>query len=259
MEASLRRIIGEGDSSGSDVAAAYESVIRLYPKDLWPGARQDAPRMIEQATWARSCRRVLDVGGGFGPYAPLLSSLGAKTAVVDTFDHEVFEREDMKALMARLPVELVEMDATAGDLPFETSSFDAITSFDSLEHWHNSPRRLFGELRRVAEPGALFILGVPNAVNARKRIAVLLGKTNWSRFEDWYDPDRFVGHVREPVVSDLERMADELGLQQRAIVGRNWLGARRGPVGRAVTVVVDAPLRLRPSLCANLYLVGRFA
>jgi hypothetical protein len=54
-------------------------------------------------------------------------------------------------------------------------------------------------------------------------------------------------------------MADELALQQRAIVGRNWLGTRRGPIGRAVTVVVDAPLRLRPSLCANLYLVGRFA
>jgi SAM-dependent methyltransferase len=202
---------------------------------------------------------VLDIGGGFGPYAPLLDRLGAETVVVDTFDHELFEREDLKALMAQLPVQLVAMDATAGELPFETSSFDAITSFDSLEHWHHSPRRLFAELRRVAQPDALFILGVPNAVNARKRVAVALGKTNWSRFEDWYEPDRFVGHVREPVVADLERMADELGLHPRAIVGRNWLGNRRGPLGRAVTTLVDMPLRMRPSLCANLYLVGRFA
>lgn len=258
MEASLRRVIGQDLGPDTRVAAAYEKVISLYPEDLWAEAYQDAARMIEQATWAKGSRRVLDVGGGFGPYAPLLSSLGAETAVVDTFDHEFFEREDLKALMERLTVELVTMDATSGPLPFESSSFDAITSFDSLEHWHHSPRRLFDELRRVAEPGALFILGVPNAVNARKRAAVLFGKTNWSRFQDWYEPDRFVGHVREPVVADLARMAEELGLAQRAIVGRNWLGARRGPLGRVVTAVVDAPLRLRPSLCANLYLVGRF-
>jgi SAM-dependent methyltransferase len=259
VEASLRRIVGHSDSSDPQVASALEALLELYPDDLRAEARQDAPRVIEQATWARRCTRLLDVGGGFGPYAPLLSSLGTETAVVDTFDHELFEREDLKDLLAQFPVELVTMDATAGPLPFETSSFDGITSFDSLEHWHHSPRRLFQELRRVATPGALFILGVPNAVNARKRLAVLAGKTNWSRFEDWYEPDRFLGHVREPVVADLERMADELALQQRAIVGRNWLGTRRGPIGRAVTVVVDAPLRLRPSLCANLYLVGRFA
>jgi SAM-dependent methyltransferase len=259
VDASLRRIVGHGDSSDPEVARALDTVIGLYPKDMWPEMREDAQRVIEHATWARGFKRVLDIGGGFGPLALVLSSLGASTAVVDTFDHELFEREDLRALMARLPVELIAMDATDGRLPFETSSFDAVMSYDSLEHWHHSPRRLFYDLRRVAQPGALFVLGVPNAVNARKRVAVLLGKTNWSRFDDWYGPDRFVGHVREPVVADLERMADELGLQPRTIVGRNWLGNRRGSLGRAVTAVVDAPLRLRPSLCANLYLVGRFA
>jgi SAM-dependent methyltransferase len=259
MEASLRKIVGHADGSDREIARALEALMALYPEDLRLEAHEDAPRMIEQASWARGCTRLLDIGGGFGPYAPLMSNLGAESAVVDTFDHELFEREDLKALMARLPIEFVAMDATSGPLPFESSSFDAITSFDSLEHWHNSPRRLFQELRRVASPGALFVLGVPNAVNVRKRVAVLIGKTNWSRFEDWYEHDHFLGHVREPVVADLERMASELGLQQQTIVGRNWLGARRGPLGRAVTAVVDTPLRLRPSLCANLYLVGRFA
>ena len=66
---------------------------------------------------------------------------------------------------------------------------------------------------------------------------------------------QFVGCL---VVADLAQMANQLGLQPWAIVGRNWLGRRRGALGRAVTAVVDAPLRLRPSLCSNLYLVGRF-
>jgi hypothetical protein len=145
----------------------------------------------------------------------------------------LFEREDIKEVMARLPIELVEMDTTAGVLPVETASFDAITSFDSPEHWLQSPRRPFETCVAWQSRERSSSWRCQNAVNARKRVAVLLGKRSWSRFEDWYEHDRFVGPVREPVISDLERMADELGLQRRAIVGRNWLGARRGPPGRA--------------------------
>jgi SAM-dependent methyltransferase len=260
MERSLRRVLGHNDDSDPAVEKAMAELIERYPADLGPDLREDAARMKEQATWIRGSTSLLDIGGGFSPFAPLLGGLGAATTVVDTFDHEFFEeRQDLRRLMDELSIELVTMDATGGrPLPFGDGSFDAITSFDSLEHWHHSPRRLFTELRRVARPGAIFVLGVPNAVNARKRLAVLLGKTNWSRFEDWYGPDAFLGHVREPVVADLEKMADELGLEPRAIVGRNWLGGRRGRLGQIVTRMVDAPLRVRPSLCANLYLVGRF-
>lgn len=259
MERSLQRVLRHDSETDPDVVRAMDALILRYPEDLRADLRQDAPRMIEHATWVRESRSVLDLGGGFTPFAPLFGMLGARAAVVDTFDHELFERADLKRLMDELPVELVTMDAAGGfPLPFEDGSFDAITSFDSLEHWHHSPRRLFAELRRVAQPGAVFVLGVPNAVNIRKRFAVLAGKTNWSRFEDWYEPDVFLGHVREPVVRDLEKMSAELGLEPSTIVGRNWLGARRGVLGRAVTSVVDLPLRARPSLCANLYLVGRF-
>ncbi|HUZ80836.1 MAG TPA: class I SAM-dependent methyltransferase [Gaiellaceae bacterium] len=258
MEAALQRVLGHGDEADPQVVRALDLLNARYPVDLLEGLQQDAPRMVEHVTWVKGCKCVLDIGGGYGPFALLLNDLGAKAAVVDTFDHELFEREDLQILMTEFTVEMVNMDATAGaPLPFEDDSFDCVASFDSLEHWHHSPRRLFQEVRRVARPGALFVLGVPNAVNARKRLAVLAGKTNWSHFADWYEPDHFVGHVREPVVSDIEKMAEELGLEPRAIVGRNWLGSRRGPIGRAVTSIVDAPLRLRPSLCANLYLLGR--
>jgi SAM-dependent methyltransferase len=259
VEASLRRVLGHELQADPEVARALDSVTTLYPEDLRKNLVDDAGRTIEHATWARGCHRVLDIGGGFGPLVSLLSTLGAETVVVDTFDHEIFERADLQTLMAQFEIELVTMDATDGVLPFEDNSFDAILSFDSLEHWHHSPKRLFTDLRRIARPNALFVLGVPNAVNARKRLAVLAGKTNWARFEDWYEPDHFIGHVREPVVTDLEKMADDLGLEPYAIVGRNWLGKRRGSVGRAITKAVDAPLRLRPSLCANLYLAGRFS
>lgn len=257
MGQSLRAVLGHGGALDFESAAALDALIARYPEDQQPELRRDAPRVLEHAAWVHGAGRVLDIGGGFSPFAPLLSTRGVDAAVVDTFDHELFSRADLASLMAAIPVELVTMDATAQPLPFADGSFDAVTSFDSLEHWHHSPRRLFAEVKRVAQSRALFVLGVPNAVNARKRIAVLFGKTNWARFEDWYEPDQFFGHVREPVVTDLERMAIELELGPYTIVGRNWLGARRGRLGRLVTAVVDAPLRLRPSLCANLYLLGR--
>ncbi len=103
------------------------------------------------------------------------------------------------------------------------------------------------------------VIGTPNAVNLRKRLAVPLGRSNWSRFEDWYDPPVFTGHVREPTVSDLERIARDVGLATWQVVGRNWLGYRRRRLGQAIATVVDRPLRLRPTLCSTLYLVGNFA
>ena len=95
-------------------------------------------------------------------------------------------------------------------------------------------------------------------LNMRKRVVVPLGRTNWSRFEDWYYPDRFHGHVREPTVADLASIAADVGLADWTIVGRNWLGYQSRGVVHIATGLVDRPLQLRPSLCANIYLVGRF-
>jgi SAM-dependent methyltransferase len=144
-------------------------------------------------------------------------------------------------------------------LPFPDGSFDAVTSFDSLEHWHHSPRRLFREIRRVLAPGGLLLLGAPNAVNLRKRFAVPLGRSTWASWHDWYEADDFHGHVREPTVGDFARIARDVPLESWSVFGRNWLGYRGGRLRRVVTRVLDRPLRLRPSLCADLYLVGRVA
>jgi SAM-dependent methyltransferase len=222
--------------------------------------RAEARRFAEQAAWVRNANTVVDIGGGYSPFAPLLAELGVATTVLDTFDEEYFtKRLDHRRVVEDTGVRLVRWDAVAGEpLPFDEHSIDAITTFDSLEHWHHSPRRLLHDARRVLVPGGRIVIGTPNAVNLRKRLAVPLGRSNWSRFEDWYDPPVFTGHVREPTVSDLGRIARDVGLASWQIVGRNWLGFRRRRLGQAIATVVDRPLRLRPSLCSTLYLVGDF-
>jgi len=98
---------------------------------------------------------------------------------------------------------------------------------------------------------------VPNCVNLRKRLSVPLGIGKWSRMEDWYEEQEFRGHVREPDVADLRYIALDMGLKDVQILGRNWLGyASRSRFVRLGTWIVDMPLRMFPSLCADLYMTG---
>jgi hypothetical protein len=127
-----------------------------------------------------------------------------------------------------------------------------------MEHWHNSPKALFGRVIAALRPGGLFILAVPNCVNLRNRITTPLGWACWSSMETWYEQTPFRGHVREPNVADLRYIARDMDLQDVKIVGRNWMGhASPRLLARAVTDVLDPILRWRPSLCSDLYLIGK--
>jgi SAM-dependent methyltransferase len=222
-----------------------------------PEQQFEAARILEQAGWVDGSASVLDIGGGHGLFPALVAARGARVVVADSFaDVDDVKRQQVAEHYASLGVETQFVDAVREALPFEDSTFEAATSFDAMEHFHHSPRGLFDEIRRVAKPGAKFVLGVPNAVNVRKRVAVPLGRSNWAHFEDWWCPEVFHGHVREPTVADLKRIGEYLELSDARIVGRNWLGYRGGVAKRVITRLADYPLRTRPSMCANLYLIG---
>ena len=154
-------------------------------------------------------------------------------------------------------VEIIQADVIdqLPDLPQE--SLDAATCFDSIEHWHGSPKRLFHNCIRALRPGGMFLLGAPNCVNLRKRLTVPLGIEKWTSMQDWYEQPVFRGHVREPDVADLLYIARDLDLVSVKIIGRNWAGyASAWKAFRLATWLADRALRWRPSLCSNIYLSG---
>jgi len=109
----------------------------------------------------------------------------------------------------------------------------------------------------MMNPLGRFVLAVPNCVNLRKRLTVPLGRGKWSSMKDWYEPESFRGHVREPDVQDLECIAKDLKLQNVRVVGRNWLGHQStSKLIRTLTGLVGPLIQLRPSLCSDIYLVG---
>jgi len=105
-------------------------------------------------------------------------------------------------------------ESNEGILPFEKNSFDMIMLHDVLEHLHDSPRDLLNDLLELAKPNGLLFVTVPNAVNIRKRINVLFGKTNLPRFEGYYwYPGHWRGHIREYVKNDLDELSKYLNLE----------------------------------------------
>ena len=68
----------------------------------------EARRFAEQATWVRDAKSVVDVGGGYSPFAPLLAEIGVAATVLDTFDDEYFtKRLDHRQVVEDAGVRLI--------------------------------------------------------------------------------------------------------------------------------------------------------
>jgi SAM-dependent methyltransferase len=230
-----------------------------YPAQMIERQLQDVARigyhigLVQR--YGKTGGRICDIGGGVGIFSPGCAALGYDTTLVDDFKDGINLRFGNGAFAphAKHGVRMVSRDVVAEPLDFPENSFDLITTFDSMEHWHHSPRRLFHGLRKALAPDGIFIVGVPNCNNLRKRITTLLGLGHWSAVRDWYEPDVFRGHVREPSVSDLRYICKDLDLDILTIAGRNWLGRRSYPL---LTKLTDRALRTRPGLCADIYVVA---
>lgn len=140
---------------------------RRYYDMLWSGARLIEPRRFN--TWPLVQSLLpgggarLEVGPGLRPRLPL-----ENTQFVD------ISRAALEKLRER-GASVVMGLVTA--LPFAAASFDLVCALDIVEHVADE-HAAFGELSRVARPGAALLLSVP------------LHPESWSAF------DEFVGHYR---------------------------------------------------------------
>ena len=201
---------------------------------------------------------LLDLGGGNGFFGAACVQAGLKATVVDDYKDNTVDHSELWRTLESLGVTLCRADFMSSWLALEADSLDVVTSFDVLEHLHGSPKPVLHTLRDSLRSSGLFVIGVPNAVNLRKRVSVFFGKSNWSQFSEWYDKPVFRSHVREPVRADLERIGDDLNLSDVEIIGRNFAGSiSPNRITQFVTPFADRLLRLKPSFCSDLYMVGR--
>ncbi|MEB3980338.1 methyltransferase domain-containing protein [Mycobacterium sp. 663a-19] len=200
--------------------------------------------------------RVLDFGAGPADKTAILAMLGYKCTAVDDLGDEWHQRGDAKQKILEfakdMGVEYITLDNH--ELPSDRE-FDMVMLHDVLEHLHDSPRDLLNDLlSRVRERGYLFIT-VPNHVNLRKRIAVLLGKTSHQKYEIYYwYPGKFRGHVREYTRGDCVALARALGLEVVELRGMHQMLQK---VPRRLLRVYLAASRLAPSTRDTWLMVAR--
>jgi SAM-dependent methyltransferase len=208
---------------------------------------------------------LIDLGGGVSGTNGFLSQLGMDVTIVDLFQ-EYYSWStvkdpiaDQQDYLASLGVKFIHADLVECNLldHFAPASVDSVVTYHTLEHLHHSPMRLLESAMQVLKPGGTFVAEVPNAANLLKRIKLLFGSTNYPSYSTFYEKERWVGHVREYTVGDLQQLAHRLGLSSWRIEGKNWYGSLyRKKVLEFAAKPLDVLLQLRPGLCGSLFLIG---
>ena len=250
--------------NGADGNSQFMSDPKNIMEKYWPDPVSDSENrrhafMLELVTSrVASGATIVDVGGGWGAFAALVASCRYSSVLIDDFrDEGFFDRTDRRfAMQNDFHIQVISRDVLSDGIDFSSGSVDCFTCFDSIEHWHGSPKTVLHQMRAALRPGGYIIISVPNAVNLRKRISMFLGRLDWTSMYDWYEQKVFRSHVREPRLQDLLYIANDLKMEVDFLTGRNWIiyDSRRL---KAVAPIVDHVLRLRPTLCSDLYAVLR--
>lgn len=104
---------------------------------------------------------VLDIGCGSGGATLFCANRGAHVVFVDVVAEKV---ESLRARVAQTPARRVEGIVSDGlPLPLADASMSRVIAMEVLEHVED-PAAFLAELARVGQPGALYLLAVPDPV-----------------------------------------------------------------------------------------------
>jgi ubiquinone/menaquinone biosynthesis C-methylase UbiE len=148
-----------------DVRRFYDEVYHRHRSE--PSRVSGHLRRLARRLGPWQGQKVLDIACGQGEWLRCVSAFGAATAGIDisavALDvcREYLPRADLFC-------------AAAEQLPLDNQLFDFVSCLGALEHFPN-PRAALLEMARVAKPGALFLLLVPNAGFLPRRLRLYSG------------------------------------------------------------------------------------
>ena len=211
-----------------DINQAIANVERTFPIPGYTRQNAAAYRTLAEIAlrYLSPAARILDIGSGPCDKAAVLQRLGFRCVAVDDLNDPWHKEGDatQKILEFASDAGIEFHRAEAAALPIEGSSFDMVMLCDVIEHLHQSPRELLIAAIASIRPRGILVITVPNAVNLRKRLHVLVGKTNLPPFDAYFWwPGEWRGHVREYVRGDLEQLTRFLGIEVLELRGVNHM------------------------------------
>jgi SAM-dependent methyltransferase len=209
---------------------AVETVRRTFPhpKYIHEGRVRAWRHVARQAAgFVPPGGAVLDFGSGPCDAAAVLSLMGYKVSagddLLDTWHMLPGMREKILNFARDTGVDFTLIEE-GKPLPWNAGGFDMVMLNHVLEHIGESPRELMLAMVARLKDGGHVLVNVPSAVNIRKRLDVLRGRTNYPDYDMfyWY-PSPWRGHRREYCKHDLERLSANLGLTTRALFSYHYM------------------------------------
>ena len=159
--------------------------------------------------------RLLDIGCGALDKPTVFQELGYSCFACDTFQDPWHLHSDNLEVVLDFAREVgVEVYSQGEDytVPWEEGSFDVVTVINVIEHLHESPRDILNFAGSYLKEGGLLVVNMPNSVNLRKRLSVLLGRTNYTSVKGFYEHiGQWRGHVREYTLAETRQIVEWSG------------------------------------------------
>jgi SAM-dependent methyltransferase len=161
----------------------------------------------------------LDLGAGAGVIPLVLSTVGLRVTVMDTWaeyapenDNLMGTAQEITARFDRAGIRWIQWDLLRNPLPLTSDCCDLLTLFDVLEHIPR-PNPLLREAHRLLRPGGVLVIKLPNTANLRNRLRLLRGRSpHPDPIDDWFSHS-FFGHYREMTAAELRRGLPRFGFE----------------------------------------------
>ena len=152
-----------------------------YQQSFW----EHSDRAYEDQVEAIALQRLLPARGQL--MLELGAGAGRNTPRYHGFDRIVlldYSRTQLEQAQTRLGTgpRYTYVAADVYRLPFTSGVFDTATMIRTLHHMANAPLAL-AQVRRVLQPGAIFILEYANKQNFKAILRYLLGRQDWNPFD----------------------------------------------------------------------------
>jgi len=194
---------------------------RIVPDETEPGVVALHAKRYEFATSWCDGREVLDVACGVGYGTAILARTASRVVGGDLDEGSIAYA---RGRYGAPNVEFRVLDAEA--LPFDDASFDAVVSFETIEHL-DRPERLVGEAARVLRPDGTWLVSTPRVESTTHAPANPHHRVEYSAadFEQLlrarFDGVALLGQRRRLTRRhELLRRADVLGLRRRSALLR---------------------------------------